>query len=40
MRLAMGEAPFAHIRHVMKLNRFNLRGNPKVDAQEIVQHCS
>jgi len=33
MRLAIGEPPFAHIRHAMKLDRFNLRGNPKVDTQ-------
>lgn len=33
MRLAIGEPPFAHIRHVMKLDRFILRGKPKVDTQ-------
>ena len=33
MRLAIGEPPFAHIRHVMKLDRFALRGTPKVNIQ-------
>lgn len=33
MRLAIGEPPFAHIRHAMKLDRFTLRGKPKVDTQ-------
>jgi transposase len=33
MRLGVGEPPFAHIRHVMKLDRFTLRGKPKVNIQ-------
>jgi hypothetical protein len=33
MRLAVGEPPFAHIRSVMKLDRFTLRGKNKVDVQ-------
>jgi hypothetical protein len=33
MRLAVGEPPFAHIRSIMKLDRFTLRGKTKVDVQ-------
>ena len=33
MRLAVGAPPFAHIRSVMKLDRFTLRGKNKVDVQ-------
>jgi transposase len=33
MRLAIGEPPFAHIRHVMKLDRFTLRTKRKVNTQ-------
>ncbi len=33
MRLAVGEPPFAHIRSVLKLDRFTLRGKKKVNAQ-------
>jgi transposase len=33
MRLAIGEPPFAHIRHVMKLDRFTLRTKRKVNIQ-------
>lgn len=33
MRLAISEPPFAHIRHVMKLDRFTLRTKCKVNIQ-------
>ena len=33
MRLAIGEPPFAHIRHVMKLDHFTLRTKRKVNIQ-------
>lgn len=33
MRLAIGEPPFAHIRSVLRLDRFTLRGKKKVNAQ-------
>ena len=33
MRLAIAEPPFAHIRHVMGLNRFSHRGKRKVNTQ-------
>jgi len=34
MRLAVGEPPFAHIRSVMKLDRFTLRSKNKVDTDQ------
>lgn len=33
MRLAIGEPPFAHIRSIIGLDRFSLRGKEKVNAQ-------
>lgn len=33
MRLAVGEPPFAHIRSVLRLDRFTLRGKNKVNTQ-------
>lgn len=33
MRLAVGEPPFAHIRSILGLNRFTLRGKRKVNTQ-------
>ena len=33
MRLAVAEPPFAHIRSVLKLDRFTLRTKKKVDIQ-------
>lgn len=33
MRLAVGEPPFAHIRSLMRLDRFSLRGKRKVNTQ-------
>lgn len=33
MRLAVAEPPFAHIRHIMSLDRFSHRGKRKVNAQ-------
>jgi transposase len=33
LRLAVGEPPFAHIRSIMRLNRFSLRGKKKVNTQ-------
>jgi hypothetical protein len=33
MRLGVGEPPFAHIRHVMKLDRFTLRTKRKRNVQ-------
>ncbi len=33
LRLAVGEPPFAHIRSVLKLDRFTLRGKQKVNTQ-------
>ena len=33
MRLATGEPPFAHIRSIMRLDRFTLRGKKKVNTQ-------
>ena len=33
MRLAIGEPPFAHIRSVIGLDRFTLRGKIKVNTQ-------
>lgn len=33
MRLAVGEPPFAHIRSILGLNRFTLRGKKKVNTQ-------
>ena len=33
MRLAVGEPPFAHIRSILGLDRFTLRGKQKVNTQ-------
>jgi hypothetical protein len=33
MRLAVGEPPFAHIRSVLRLDKFSLRGKRKVNTQ-------
>lgn len=33
MRLAIGEPPFAHMRSIMRLDRFSLRGQKKVNTQ-------
>lgn len=38
-RIATAEPPFAHIRHVMGLNYFTLRGKAKVNAQWLL-FCS
>ncbi len=35
-RIATAEPPFAHIRHVMGLNRFSLRGRSKVNCQWLL----
>ena len=35
-RIATAEPPFAHIRHVMKLNRFSFRGKRKVNNQWLL----
>ncbi len=35
-RIAIAEPPFAHIRYVMGLDRFNLRGKKKVNTQWLL----